>query len=143
MTGFVYDGMIAVDTSAVIALHDPQDQFHDQACRFFEDSTGFVWMALNVTTHELFTRVRYDAGLPKALSGYDFMRGFRILQFDADDEISARQLLEKYGDQTLSFHDALCAAVMLREGIFRVFSFDRDFWLFGFEVLPGATAARR
>ncbi|MGO8813250.1 MAG: type II toxin-antitoxin system VapC family toxin [Terriglobia bacterium] len=141
MIGIVYDRMVAVDTSAVIALHNPRDQFHDQAVQFFETAEGFVWLALNVTTHELFTRVRYDEGLPSALSRYDFMKGerFRPLSFDANDEISARNLLEKYHDQTLSFHDALCAVVMIREGIYKIFSFDRDFWIFGFEVLPGTT----
>jgi predicted nucleic acid-binding protein len=67
---------------------------------------------------------------------------FRLLEFQASDEIFARGLLAKYDDQRLSFHDALCAAVMFREGIFKIFSFDRDFWLFGFQVLPGAIAPR-
>ena len=142
MTGIVYDRMIAIDTSAVIALLNPKDQFHDQARQFFKSAEGLTWLALNVTTHELFTRVRYDDGLLTALTRYDFMRGgdFRLLKFDTNDEISARGLLEKYGDQKLSFHDALCAVVMLREGIFKIFSFDRDFWVLGFEVLPGTTA---
>jgi predicted nucleic acid-binding protein len=142
MTGIVYERMIAVDTSAVIALLNPKDQYHDLARQFFESAEGLIWFALNVTTHELFTRVRYDEGLPTALSRYDFMRGggFRLLKFDTNDEISARGLLEKYDDQKLSFHDALCAVVMLREHIFKIFSFDRDFWVLGFEVLPGTTA---
>jgi predicted nucleic acid-binding protein len=145
MVGVVYDRMIAVDTSAVIALLDSEDQFHELAQQFFENAQGFTWLAVNITSHELFTRVRYDEDLPTALSRYDFIRGegFDILNFDTDDEIFARQLLEKYNDQTLSFHDALCAAVMLREGIFKVFSFDRDFWVLGFEVFPGTTAPKR
>jgi predicted nucleic acid-binding protein len=141
VVGVVYDRMIAVDTSAVIALFNPEDQFHDLALEFFQNADGFIWLALNVTTHELFTRTRYDQGLHEALSRYDFFRGerFSLLKFDTKDETSAREILEKYSDQKLSFHDALCAAVMMREGIFRVFSFDRDFWVFGFEVLPGMT----
>jgi len=42
-------------------------------------------------------------------------------------------------DPSEQFHDALCASVMKREGIYRVFTFDKHFWSFGFEVLPGAT----
>jgi predicted nucleic acid-binding protein len=144
MVGSVYDRMVAVDTSAIIALLDPADQFHDAAQQFFGHSQGLVWFSLNATSHELFTRVRYKNGLPTALLRYDFVRRepFKLLQFDTDDENTARRLLAKYDDQILSFHDALCAAVMIREGIFRVFSFDRDFWLFGFEVLPGVVASR-
>ncbi len=141
MNGIVYGRMIAVDTSAVIALLNPKDQYHDLARQFFEGARGLTWLALNVTTHELFTRVRYDEGLLAALTRYDYVRGgdFQLLEFDSNDEKSARELLEKYRDQKLSFHDALCAVVMLREGIFKIFSFDRDFWVLGFEVVPGTT----
>jgi predicted nucleic acid-binding protein len=45
--------------------------------------------------------------------------------------------LEKYSDQKISFHDALCAAVMLRIGAYRAFAFDKHFWIMGFEMLPG------
>ena len=45
-------------------------------------------------------------------------------------------LLEKYYDKSLSFHDALCAAVMMRNKIYRIFSFDHDFRWFGFLVQP-------
>jgi predicted nucleic acid-binding protein len=38
-----------------------------------------------------------------------------------------------------SFHDALCAVTMHRAGIYKVFSFDSDFWTLGFEVMPGRT----
>jgi predicted nucleic acid-binding protein len=144
MVAVVYDRMIAVDTSAIIALLDPQEQYHNQAVEFFaaSESEGVVWHALNATTHELFTRVRYDhRDLPLALARYDYLRAapFRPLQFDATDEDSARSLLEKYDDQVLSYHDALCAAVMFRQGIYKIFTFDSDFWLFGFEVFPGST----
>jgi predicted nucleic acid-binding protein len=47
--------------------------------------------------------------------------------------------LERFKEHGLSFHDALVAAVMKRLGIYRAFAFDRHFWLFGFEVLPGRT----
>ena len=141
MTGVVYDRMIAVDTSAVVALLNPRDQFHDAAVEFFQGAHDLTWLALNVTSHELFTRVRYDEGLLPALNRYDFIRGerFHPLKFDTTDEQSARALLAKYEDQRLSFHDALCAVVMIREGIYRIFSFDSDFWVLGFEVLPGIT----
>lgn len=142
MIGVVYDRMVAVDTSAVIALRDPDDQFHDLASEFFEtSSSGFAWFTVNVTSHELFTHTRYNEGLSSALDGYDFIRKepFQLLDFSRDDEDAARELLAKYDDQKLSFHDALCAAIMIRKGIFKIFSFDSDYWMFGFEVLPGAT----
>jgi predicted nucleic acid-binding protein len=140
----VFSQYLAVDTSAIMALLDPQEQYHAQAVDFFSkaQSEGAVWHALNVTTHELYTRVRYNhRNLQLALSRYDYLRAapFRPLQFDASDENEARSLIAKHHDQVLSYHDALCAAVMFREGIYKIFSFDRDFWVFGFEIYPGQT----
>ncbi len=139
MTGSVYDQFMLIVTSAVIALSEPTDQFHEDASAFVHQDTGFVWFTVNATAHEVFTRVRYDKGLRDALARFDLLRGpkFRILRFDDEDEQRARKLLKKYRDQTI---DALCAVMMLRYGIYRIFSFDRDFWSMGFQVMPGRTS---
>jgi predicted nucleic acid-binding protein len=138
---FLYDDIGLVDTSAVLELHREGAPFHAEAKRFFGERTGVTWCVLNATSHEAFTRQRYDVRLESALDTYGFMRGvqFRQLDFNQADEDRAIELLRKYRDQTLSFHDALCAAVMLRNGIYKVFTFDSDFWCFGFAVLPGVT----
>ena len=141
MKGFLYDDIGLVDTSAVLELRREDGPFHAQATRFFEEQKGLTWCVLNATSHETFTRERYDRGLDLGLGAFRFLReeSFRILRFDQRDEDRAVELLEKYSDHALSFHDALCAAVMLRNGIYKVFTFDSDFWCFGFSVLPGMT----
>lgn len=140
MGAVLYDRLALIDTSAVVALFDPSDQFHDEA-RDLYLAAELVWYTLNVTAHETFTRIRYDKGLPTALERFDFLRNgrFHVLTFDEDDEKRARHLLERYQDQAVSFHDALCAVAMLRAGIYKIFSFDSDFWALGFEVIPGRT----
>ena len=47
-------------------------------------------------------------------------------------------MLTKYGEHKISHHDALCAAVMLRTRIYQIFTFDRDFQILGFQVIPGS-----
>ena len=138
MTGSVYESIALVDTSAVVALHDPTDRFHDEA-RTFLDTTDLSLVALNVTAHEAFTRGRYDHGLARGRAHFDFLCSsfLRRVSFSCNDEHTAYRLLARYADQPLSFHDALCGAVMLREGIYKVFSFDKDFFTFGFQLLPG------
>ena len=137
-----FSGAILIDTSAAIALRDAADRYHVDARRFFDDPGEDVfWCCLNATSQETFTRLRYDKGFNRALEAYHFLRGGNVhhLAFDASDEARTVDLLRKYQSKVLSFHDALCASVMLRESMFRVFTFDSDFWCFGFEVLPGVT----
>jgi predicted nucleic acid-binding protein len=138
----LYRDAILIDTSAVIALLDEADQFHQHAKLYFEGvPAGTRWVAMNITSHETFTTSRYASDLAAALRRYDFLRTppVTVVTFSLEDEVAARALLARYDDQVLSFHDALCAVVMLRLGIYRVFTFDRDFWIMGFSVEPGAT----
>lgn len=136
----VYRDAALIDTSAVIALFDQGERFHAEAKTCFSGA-GLSWAALNVTSHEAFTRIRYRDSLQSALQHYRFLRQspVQMIPFEPGDEDQAEQLLLKYHDHRISFHDALCAAVMLRAGMYRIFTFDRDFHILGFEVLPGIT----
>ena len=130
---------ILLDTSAVIALHCPSDQYHVVAKSFFSTTEQSLLVALNVTAHESYTRARYNSTFPAAIEIYDFLKGQQLFQltFTPEHEQKARQLLEQFREHRVSFHDALCAVVMKQVGIYRVFTFDRHFYILGFEVLPG------
>ena len=133
---------IFIDTSAVVEIEDSRAIFHEDACRFLEFcNEGIVWASLNATTHETYTRIRYDLGFENAIRRYDWLRGSEVtcLSFSKEDEHEARNQLIKFNEHKLSFHDALLAVVMKRVGAYRVFSFDHHFFIFGFEVLPGIT----
>ena len=138
-----YERVALIDSSAVIALHDHEDQFHEDALRFYSKSSDLVLCTLDVTAHELFTRVRYRSSATAALEHFDFLRNstvVRLYRFLPADELEALDILTRYSDHTISFHDALCAAAMKRLGILRIFSFDSDFAVMGFEVFPGYLA---
>lgn len=132
---------VFIDTSAIIALRSPSDQYHTEAKGYFEKNAGVRWIVLNATTHESYTRIRYDQNYRNAISAYDWLKGrpFFNVRFESSDEEKARDILKKYNDQVLSYHDALCAAIMIRIGMYRIFSFDSHFWVFGFRVEPGIT----
>jgi predicted nucleic acid-binding protein len=133
-----YEQVALFDTSAVIALHDPQEPRHAAVRSLYANAHDLIWAALDVTSHECFTRVRYSRGLQPAFEQYGFLRdgGIKLIRFEAGDENTALDVLRRYADHTISFHDALCFAVMKRHGIFRVVSVDSDFQIFGLEVLP-------
>ena len=132
---------VLVDTSAAIALQEPKDPFHIHAQDYFTTTEGVRWVVMNATTHEAFTRRRYDDSLPSGLRIYDFLTKspFKVVAFEDVDEIEAANILRHYDDQVFSFYDALCFAVMKRIGLYRVFTFDSDFWILGFQVEPGVT----
>ena len=105
-------------------------------------SSDHLLYCLDVTSHECFTRVRYASSYTKAREHFDFLREntrVKLLRLEASDETNALRLLEKYAEHALSFHDALCAAVMLRLGIPNIFSLDDDFSILGFVVYPYPT----
>ena len=137
--GVVYDNVALIDSCAVIALFDQGEQFHEEAKRFLDEQQPLTWAAVDVTSHEVFTRIRYKDSIPRALEHFDFLRAgnIKLLAFTPEDEVEARAIIEKYSDHRLSFHDALCAAIMMRVGIYKIFTFDRDFWIMGFQVVPG------
>jgi predicted nucleic acid-binding protein len=136
----VYRDIVLIDTAAVVAVLEGTERFHEHAKAYFSEQPTVVWASLNVTAHEAFTRARYGGSYcERALTHFDFLRGenIRVLPFEAADELSARAILIKYADHRLSYHDALCAAVMRRVGIYRVFTFDHHFAVLGFELVPG------
>lgn len=139
--GTLYANLILIDTSAVIALLDPSDQFHDRASEFWSEAGSYRWCAVVTSSHETYTRARYAHGPVRALDGFTFFASPQVerLWFDASDEDAAVQLLKKYSEHRLSFQDALCAVLMLKRGVLKAFTFDSDFWTLGFEVVPGPT----
>ena len=91
-----------------------------------------------VRKHETYTTVRYSHNFEKAIGIYEYLSKEEIyqLRFKEIDEQETLNLLKKYKDEKLSYHDALCASIMMRVGLFRVFSFDNHFTVFGFDVFP-------
>jgi hypothetical protein len=65
-------------------------------------------------------------------------RALELLRPDADDELRALALFEKYEDQKVSFTDCVSFVLMERRRIARAFTFDRDFRMAGFETVPAA-----
>lgn len=145
MIGTLYEEVALIDTSAVVALHDPTDEFHRDALEFWLSGLHSLLAVMDATSHECYTVARYSGTFQSAIEHYHFVRqdDIRLLRFASDDEAEAESILQRYRDHDLSFHDALCAAVMKRHGIYKVFTFDSHFSVMGFYVLPGRTQSGR
>jgi len=139
----IYETHALIDTSAIFALKDPRDQWHLNARDFFLEYTPKLkWFSLNITAHESFTRLRLSKtgifSVADSLESFLLagLHPFSRLDFTWEDELKASEILIKYGDHDISFHDALCASVMKRAGIYKIFTFDSHFEYMGFQLLP-------
>jgi len=138
----IYRGYVLVDSSALIALIDERDQNHDYSTLALTELNGDAKVRLfvcNLTIYETYTRLRYDRSWETAKEVWNtisqVMKARRI-DYAGVLEEKTRGILETYRFLKLSFHDAGCAALMLENKIGRVFTFDTDFDIVGFDRFP-------
>lgn len=135
-------GRAVVDTSALLALANPRDQYHAAAVatarRFL--GGGGRWVGTPLVLGELHTHLLYRRGATPARTvvgallhdpAYEWIDVGPVLLSDA----SARWL-ERFPDQRFSLTDAVSFEVMRRERIALAFAYDRDFRTAGFGLLP-------
>jgi predicted nucleic acid-binding protein len=136
-----------VDTSAFYALADESDRKHSPARAFYE---SLDHARLTTTDHvlvECWFLIGSRLGRDAAIRFWDGLRSgivdmLAVMPRDLDH---AREIIRRFPDQNFSLVDATSFAVMERETVVRVFTFDEHFrvYRFGegngqyFDVLPG------
>lgn len=116
--------MVVLDTSAIVAVSDARDRFHDDAKRTLElQATQAVIPAgiLAEIDHMLTTRVGRHA-MRAVLDA--LLDGSLLLDCGDLDPPRIRELMERYADLGLGFADAAVIACAERNGG-RVLTFDR------------------
>ena len=130
--------MTFIDTGALLARYLSDDQHHKSATALWEKirvrrepcvTSNFV---LDETFTLLARRASYSFAAEKARLIYSATT-LKILRPDADAELAALDLFEKFADQEISFTDCVSFALMREAGIRQVFSFDADFERAGFK----------
>lgn len=138
----IYRGYVLIDSSALIALIDEQDPNHDYSVLALDDlknDSNIRLFLCNLTIYETYTRLRYWFNWEKAVQVWNTISTRiqpRRLEYRVSYEQRTREILENYRSHELSFHDAGCAALMTESKIGRVFTFDNDFSVIGFECYP-------
>ena len=133
--------MIFVDTGAFLARYLARDQYHARVVEGWKEieRTRVRCFTSDFVLDELLTLLARRAGSAFAAeTGRRFLGSQRleILRPDIRDEAAAVDLLEKLGDQGVSFTDCVSFALMSRAKVRRAFTFDRHFEAAGFEVWP-------
>ena len=131
--------MIFVDTGAFLARYLERDQHHERAVEGWQRLRDHRVATTSHVLDEVFTLLGRRAGNTFAAERARRVLTSQVLQVvrpGLDDELAALTFFEKFGDQGVSFTDALSFAVMGRLSIERAFCFDRHFALAGFELWP-------
>lgn len=130
-----------VDSGAFVAVANPGDQFEKDA------RTG--WEKLARSTRPLFSSEHVLDEVATAICRMQSPRRAAVwvrqqlesdliqwLRPSAEDFWNTVDLLEKYSDQRINFTDTISFALMRREKLDEVFTFDRHFALAGFQIWP-------
>lgn len=131
--------MIFVDTGPLIARYLERDGQHQRALALWQQlaSTEERLFTSNFVLDEFFTLLGRRAGnvfaAERAKNSYASAR-LRILRPQAEDELGAVELFEKFADQRISFTDCVSFALMRRYRIPQALTFDHHFERAGFSL---------
>jgi predicted nucleic acid-binding protein len=133
--------IVLVDSSAFFALANYSDAHHRDAADILDHLTraGAKLVTTNFVLAEAHALIvartrRADMALEFLTNAYT-SELIDLIRVTETDEQRALAILTRYLDKLFSFTDAICFAVMERNGITHAFSFDNDFTQYGFTIL--------
>ncbi len=126
-----------LDTGAFIARAIMADAHHRSAVERWAElaESGDRLFSSEHVLDETLTLLARRAGYPYSTQWgqrHLMTRRIRWLQTRSEDLHAALRLMQKFGDQSISFTDCVSFVLMRREGIARAFTYDRHFSLAGF-----------
>ncbi|HEV8132908.1 MAG TPA: PIN domain-containing protein [Acidobacteriota bacterium] len=133
--------VVFIDTGAFLARYIRRDQYHRKAVKAWERlrETNQRYFTSNVVLAEALTLLARWAGYKFAAERAHRIFGSRslvILRPVEEDELDALGFFERFADQKVSFTDCVSFALMRRNRLNQVFSFDRHFTQAGFLLWP-------
>ena len=130
--------VILVDTSAVLALFDPTDQFHTQAKESYAEllKNHVPLVMTNFFMAETYTIISIRKGPSKAHEFLTLARQeFSIERTAPEDETKAETILSHTTrSRNFSYFDVVSAQAAKRLGIHWIFTFDKDFHSLGLNI---------
>ena len=133
---------IFIDTGAFVAACLPRDQFYQRSRQAWNELSGTAirLYSSDAIFQETAMLLHYRSGPSSAIRWIELqMQSESIIWLPIDAEVQKSTLpwMKKYADQAVSFVDATSFALMRRENIRHVFTFDRHFAAAGFRLWPG------
>lgn len=136
-----------VDTGALYARFDTDDQHHEDAVYVFENIAdgNLVYRPLSVSTFvlsELATLVLHNSGpeqVPAVLNSVYESSLFTVVHPDESALEAARKATDRYDDQEITLDDHSTGVLAQERNVEHVFGFDSDFRTLGFTLVPADT----
>ncbi len=132
---------VFVDTSALYALKNITDSFHEKSIEIFRKLGADSDSNLVITNYilcEFINLINMRKGHKVAVESLDFIMSSSIIEIGHISPLidrEARKIFLKHSDCEYSFTDTSSFAFMKMNGIRNVFGFDRHFKDFGFELI--------
>jgi predicted nucleic acid-binding protein len=138
---------VFVDTSALLAVFDRSDQWHEKAEGYWTSSVVQSLprpriLLTDFIIDEAATRIRSKVGHDKAVEAVRLLLGlvergaFELLYINATRFKSAWEIFQEYPDQDFSFTDCTSFVVCQEEKVTVAFTFDADFKIYRINTVP-------
>ena len=130
-----------MDTSALLALANPRDQYHRRATDLLNraSETGVTWVSTMLVLAELHNLLLRHLDPGRAVEIIQaFIDDETFMWVDVTDEIvqaAVNSWLIRFSDQPFSLTDAVSFEVMRREKVTVAFAFDQHFVVAGYRLL--------
>jgi predicted nucleic acid-binding protein len=130
---------VFVDSSAWLAFFSASDRNHDTADELVRRSVNerIPLVTTNLVVAEVHRLLLYRAGIRPAAEALARIAESALVNLrfaTSSHHHAARAWLRKLADQRITYTDATSFAVMAAEHCPVAMSFDRDFWIAGFEL---------
>jgi len=134
-----------LDSSALIARFNRRDQYHRKSLSVLEEISRETlpykrmftsnYVLDEAVTYTLLRTKRHSAAIKvlEAITGSDYIKTLWVTEGIQDGAI---QLFKKYSDHVISITDCTTAVLMKENGIKTIFTFDHDFRVLGFDIIP-------
>lgn len=137
----IFEKAVLLDTSALYALADNKDQYHESAlnllCNIQKNKLPiYITNAVIIEAYRLILHKLGKKNAQKFLQELigDIKKGIiKVERMSENDEKEGQEIIFKNQNHKLTLTDTINFSVMFRMGIFKIFSFDSDCFIVGLE----------
>jgi predicted nucleic acid-binding protein len=132
---------VVLDTSALIAIHEPKDQYHTIAKNILKDllNAGIRFIIPNTVYIEFSDNLVSHYGKKSALEKLSLLKKSKFITFlneEKEDFTLGEGFFQKFNDVDTSLTDSIIFSFMKWRKFRRIFTFDSHFQMMDFVVIP-------